>query len=178
MNSIYETERTKVRLFTKDDLSDAYEFMSDPQVAQYEYRSPYSWLETEKEIIKLSQIKSGTIGRWNEYAVELKNNQKVIGCVCINVEDNVSWQAEIGFHFNRQYWGRGLAFETSQKLLKYGIKLGAHRFYATVDSRNKRSIALMERLGMRREGYFQENCYVKNEWCDEYLYAILAREIN
>jgi len=36
----------------------------------------------------------------------------------------------------------------------------------------------MERLGMGREGHFKENCFVKNEWCDEYLYAILSSEID
>lgn len=174
---IYETSRTQVRLFTPNDVSDASEFMSDPEVARYEYWSPYTREEAEKDIIRLSQIPPGTIGKWNEYAVELKETNKVIGCVSINVEDDESWQAEIGFHFNQHYQGKGLAYEASVGLLKYGVKLGVHRFYATVDVRNHKSIALMERLRMRQEGHFQENCYVKGEWCDEYLYAILAREV-
>ena len=178
MNLIYATQRTKVRLFTHNDTADAYEFMSDPLVAKYEYWSPYSYLETEREIIKLSQNSPDAIGKWNEFAVELNSSDKVIGCVCINIEDNISWQAEIGFHFNQQYWGRGLAFETAEKLLQHGVKLGVHRFYATVDIRNKKSIALMERLKMRKEGELKENCFVKGKWCDEYLYAILASEIS
>lgn len=177
MQLIYETHRVKVRLFTPDDVSDAYEFMSDPEVARYEYLPPYTQKRAEKEIIKLSEIAPRTIGKWNEFAVELKETSKVIGCVCIHLEDNKSWQAEIGFHFNRRYQGKGLAYETSLGLLKYGIQLGTHRFYATVDVRNQKSVALMERLGMKREGHFRENCYVKGEWCDEYSYAILAREI-
>ncbi|HCF30716.1 MAG TPA: GNAT family N-acetyltransferase [Cyanobacteria bacterium UBA11049] len=177
MQLIYETNRIRVRLFTPDDVSDAYEFMSDPEVARYEYWSPYTQKQAEKEIVRLSKVYPGTIGKWNEFAVELKETGKVIGCVCINLEDNESWQAEIGFHFNRHYQGKGLAYEASMGLFAYGIELSVHRFYATVDVRNQKSVALMERLGMRREGHFRENCYVKGEWCDEYLYAILAREI-
>ncbi len=178
MHLIYETSRTWVRLFSPDDLADTHEFMSDPEVARYEYWLPYSWEKTEKDIARLSQLPPGTIGRWNEYAVELKDVHFVIGCVSIKVEDAQSWQAEIGFHFNRNYQGLGLAYEASAGLLEYGVKLGVHRFYATVDVRNQKSIALMERLGMRREGHFRENCYVKGEWCDEYLYAILNREVS
>jgi RimJ/RimL family protein N-acetyltransferase len=177
MQLIFETSKVRVRLFNPDDVSDAYAFMSDPEVARYEYWSPYTQKQVEKEIIKLSKLSPGTIGKWNEFAVELKETGKVIGCVCLNIEDDESWQAEIGFHFNRHYQGQGLAYEASMGLLTYGTELGVHRFYATVDIRNQKSIALMERLGMRREGHFRENCYVKGEWSDEYLYAVLAREI-
>jgi RimJ/RimL family protein N-acetyltransferase len=34
----------------------------------------------------------------------------------------------------------------------------------------------MERLGMRREAHFVENEFVKGEWCDELVYAVLASE--
>jgi RimJ/RimL family protein N-acetyltransferase len=34
----------------------------------------------------------------------------------------------------------------------------------------------MERLGMRREAHFREKEFVKGEWCDELVYAILATE--
>ncbi|MGK7877614.1 MAG: GNAT family N-acetyltransferase, partial [Xenococcaceae cyanobacterium] len=70
------------------------------------------------------------------------------------------------------------AYEASAGLLEYGVKLGVHRFYATVDVRNQKSIALMERLGMKLQGHFRKNCYVKGEWCDEYLYGIPNREVS
>ena len=38
------------------------------------------------------------------------------------------------------------------------------------------SAALMERVGMRREGHQVESFWSKDEWTDELLYAILARE--
>jgi RimJ/RimL family protein N-acetyltransferase len=34
----------------------------------------------------------------------------------------------------------------------------------------------MERLGMRREAHLVENEYVKGEWTDELIYAMLDRE--
>jgi len=38
------------------------------------------------------------------------------------------------------------------------------------------SVALLERLGMRREGHFVENNWFKGRWADEYLYAVLRHE--
>jgi hypothetical protein len=34
----------------------------------------------------------------------------------------------------------------------------------------------MERIGMRREAHLAENEFVKGEWTDELIYAILRRE--
>lgn len=50
------------------------------------------------------------------------------------------------------------------------------RVVARVDGRNAPSVALLERLGMRREGHFVENSWFKGRWADEYLYAVLRHE--
>jgi hypothetical protein len=62
MQLIYETNRVQVRIFTPGDIGDAYEFMSDPEVARYEYWSPYTKKQTEKEITQLSKLSPGTLG--------------------------------------------------------------------------------------------------------------------
>lgn len=36
--------------------------------------------------------------------------------------------------------------------------------------------ALLERIGMRKEGYLRENVWVKDEWADDVIYAILEKE--
>ena len=47
---------------------------------------------------------------------------------------------------------------------------------ALVDPRNGPSVALLERVGLRREGHFRQNGWYKGEWCDEFQYALLATE--
>lgn len=37
-------------------------------------------------------------------------------------------------------------------------------------------ISVMEKIGMRREGYFRKCIPHGNEWWDEYYYAILEEE--
>jgi RimJ/RimL family protein N-acetyltransferase len=51
-----------------------------------------------------------------------------------------------------------------------------HRITANTDCENIASVALLEQLGMRREGHFIQNIWFKGKWGDEYLYAILKEE--
>ena len=51
---------------------------------------------------------------------------------------------------------------------------GVHRICADCDVRNVRSVALLERVGMRREAHHRQSAWWKGEWTDEYVYAILA----
>uniref|UniRef100_UPI0034E965F1 GNAT family N-acetyltransferase n=1 Tax=Enterococcus faecium TaxID=1352 RepID=UPI0034E965F1 len=53
---------------------------------------------------------------------------------------------------------------------------GLRRLVARIDADNTRSIALAERLGMRREAHLVENEWFKGRWSDEVDYAVLARE--
>ncbi len=73
--------------------------------------------------------------------------------------------------------GRGYGREATLEMLRLGFEgLGLHRIIGRCDARNDTSARLMERLGMRREAHFRENEWVKGEWCDEYVYALLAAE--
>ncbi|MCP2254937.1 hypothetical protein LY13_003709 [Prauserella aidingensis] len=45
-----------------------------------------------------------------------------------------------------------------------------------LDGRNAASARVLEKLGMRREAHLRENEYVKGEWTDEVVYAVLARD--
>ncbi len=82
---------------------------------------------------------------------------------------------EIGFIVSPAYQGHGLAMEAAEVGLGFdGLRL--HRMFGRCDGRNLSSARLMERLGMRREAHLVENEYVKGEWTDELIYAMLDRE--
>jgi RimJ/RimL family protein N-acetyltransferase len=75
------------------------------------------------------------------------------------------------------YSGHGYATEASAELLRLGFeRLGFHRVVGRCDARNTASASLMERLGMRREAHFRQNEFIKAEWTDQLVYAILATE--
>jgi hypothetical protein len=98
-------------------------------------------------------------------------------------EVNLQWlsrdhrQGEIGFVFNPDYQGNGLATEAAKVMLRLGFDgLGLHRVIGRCDARNGPSARLMERLGMRREAHFVHNEIFKGVWGEELVYAMLDHE--
>lgn len=85
---------------------------------------------------------------------------------------------EIGWVLDRPYHGRGYATEAAAALLRYGFAtLSLHRVIATCQPENPASARVMEKLGMRREGWFRQ-CIARDDgtWWDEWFYALLAEE--
>jgi len=83
----------------------------------------------------------------------------------------------IGFTLDSSQQSNGYATEAVHCLLDYVFNsLNKHRVIAITDCQNAKSIALLERMGMRREGHFLQNIWFKGAWGDEYQYAILRSE--
>lgn len=110
-------------------------------------------------------------------AVELKGSRKMIGNIYMGRRDFEA--VEIGFVFNRDYWGHGYASESCKALIERAFSKGVHRIYAECDPDNKSSWKLLEALGFQREAHFRRNVYFwKDEagnaiWKDTYVYARL-----
>jgi RimJ/RimL family protein N-acetyltransferase len=84
---------------------------------------------------------------------------------------------EIGFVLHPDHHGQGYGREAMTELLRMGFdQAGFHRIEGRCDARNTPSAHLMEHLGMRREAHLRENEYLKGEWTDELIYAILEQE--
>ena len=173
------TERLLLRPFEPDDLDDLHAYLGLPEVARFLYTE--SAIDRQASHLTLERkARQGEIsaeGDTLSLAVVEMASGRVIGDVLLHYLSAVHGQGEIGFVFNPQYHGRGLAGEAAAVLLDIGFgPLGLHRIVARCDARNLASSRLMERLGMRREAHLVENEFVKGEWTDELVYAIRARE--
>jgi RimJ/RimL family protein N-acetyltransferase len=101
----------------------------------------------------------------------------MIGGVSLLWASDVHKQGEIGFMLHPDHQGRGYAREALLVVLQLGFEeIDLHRIYGRCDGRNEASARLMERLGMRREAHLRENEFVKGEWTDELVYALLASD--
>lgn len=172
-----ESARLILRRFADADLSTFLAYLNDPLVARYQTWESYTEEQARDVIEQQKGLEPGRPGQWFTFAAELKDTKALIGHVALSVKEADQRQAEIGFTFAREYQGKGLAKEAAEAVLDYAFtRLGMHRVVAVTDCENERSVALLGRLGMRREGHFIENIRFKGGWGSEYLYALLRKE--
>ncbi len=93
-------------------------------------------------------------------------------------EQAVGMQAEIGWALDPAQHGRGYATEAVTALLEIAFgRLGLRRVVAYCFAANEPSWRLMERVGMRREGYsVADGLHRSGRWVDGMVYALLADE--
>jgi RimJ/RimL family protein N-acetyltransferase len=172
------SERLVLRRFRPEDLDAFVAYRSDPEIARYQsWEAPYPPGQARQFLQELATIHPDTPGEWFQFAVALRTTDRLIGDCAAHVPADDSRQAEIGFTLAPEHHGHGYATEAVRRLLHYLlIERGKHRVSATCDDRNTRSAAVLERVGMRREGHLLQSTWSKDEWTNDLLYAVLHHE--
>lgn len=171
-----QTPRLLLRPFQPRDLADLLAVRSRPEVVRYlpggalDRRSGADWL-------RRAMVQDRLVSPGDDLALAVEHEGRVIGDVLLRWVGGEHRQGEIGFVFHPDLGGRGCATEAAAAVLELafsGVRL--HRVLGRCDARNTASAALMARLGMRREAHLRENEWVKGEWTDELVHAVLAPE--
>jgi RimJ/RimL family protein N-acetyltransferase len=171
------TPRLKISQLIADDAEALFQYRSDPTVCRYQSFEPSS-LDDAKALINDLQSNSFDVpGSWFQFGIRLRETGLLIGDLGVHFMDYDSRQVEIGFTLAPDYQGRGYGTEAVSALIDYLLgPLHKHRVFASVDPRNKASIALMNRIGMRQEAHFRESLWFKGEWADDLVFAVLKSE--
>ena len=89
------------------------------------------------------------------WAVELRESGLFAGFVGLSVpgfEAHFTPCVEVGWRLARGFWGHGYATEAARECLAFGFReLGLEEIVAFTVAGNRRSRAVMERLGMRHD---------------------------
>ncbi len=171
------TPRLLLREFEEDDWRFTHPYESDPEVVRYQSHGVRTPEESRDYIRRVRALASETPRRIYDLAVVLRDGQQLIGRCGMNITDPELREAAIWYVLDRSHWGRGYIPEAARALVDFGFgTLGLHRVWADCDPRNPASVRVMEKLGMRQEAHFRENAFIKGEWCDSLIYAVLDRE--
>lgn len=109
--------------------------------------------------------------------VTLKAQKQLIGICRISVKNADNKTGSIGYCFTKKYWGYGYATEAVKAFVSFGFKeSGLHRIFATCHPENIASVRVLQKIGMQQEGYLRKHHWIKGEWRDSWLYAILEHE--
>lgn len=165
-----------VRRLRESDLKPFLAYRNDPEVARYQDWEGCEEGEALRMIRALERVEPFQPGDWFQFALELKETEELVGDLGFRVGTDGK-QAEVGYTLAREHQGNGYASEAVRRLLDHAFRdLGLHRVHAVTDQENMPSVAVLERLGLRREGAFVENAWFRGRWSSEYLYATLREE--
>ncbi len=116
-----------------------------------------------------------------EFAVELKNQQGIVGGLGITNIKRDQGQAELGYWISQDYWRHGYAKEGITKLINHAFKkLKLRRLTISAFATNPASNGLAKNLGFTQEGSLRKAvvCKATGKIHDENIYGLLKNEWN
>jgi ribosomal-protein-alanine N-acetyltransferase len=98
-------------------------------------------------------LKAAQDGWGFRWAIILAKEEAFVGHIGFN---SLSTCAEIAYHLNPEYWGKGFMTEAANAAIEWRRDNGATEIEAFIDPENAGSIALALRLGMNETAVFSE----------------------
>lgn len=169
------TSRLVLRRIELDDAEHLFEFRSDPEVQRFNGGAMVDIAEAIDLIHKLDRgAKDKTSLHWG---LTVYPDNKVMGLFGLANWSQVDRRAELGYSLARGSWGLGFAREACRELVRFGFEdLSLNRIHACPILENKRSTALLEKLGFSLEGVFRQQLFLEGHFYDEAQYALLVDE--
>lgn len=172
-----ETKRLNLREFTMEDWPEVLAYQSDPRYQRY-YPITERTPEEAQEFVRmfLDQQQEQPRRKYQLAAIH-KTSNKLIGNCGIRMKTADALQADIGYEFSPEHWGKGYATEAAQAMVHFGFtNFHLHRIWSWCLAENRGSVRVLEKLGMQLEGRLRENEYFKDRWWDTLVYGMLASE--
>jgi RimJ/RimL family protein N-acetyltransferase len=170
-----ETERLRLRPFTFDDEAAVFTLVSDPEVARFvrfeAHRTPAETRAFFELVIE--HYRRGDPFAW---AIERREDGRLIGSCGFVSEAGERKSAEIGYWLGKPYWGKAYAVEAARVLVRYGFEqMGLERVEAKCFLENRAGQRVIEKLGMKFEGADRSEM-IKGEYPELRVYAVARQD--
>jgi [ribosomal protein S5]-alanine N-acetyltransferase len=132
-----ETERLILRELAADDWRDIHVYTSDRLVVHYMSFGPYTPAEAQEWVNGCVSRAEEQPRRCYELAVVPRGQNRVIGDVTLESDQDQPRMGSFAYVLHRQYWRRGYATEAMRALFNFGFaQLNLHHIYDACDVRN------------------------------------------
>lgn len=142
--------------------------------------SPHPIPSTRKADVERSVAEG--IKYWNEdraYRAGIFHYDEVAGRVTLSLVSRGNFQnTYCGYWVDRELAGRGIATEAIAVALEWAFwQAQLHRVQFAIMPSNVRSIRVMEKLGIREEGFAHRYLQIAGVWEDHRIFAVTANEV-
>ena len=142
-----KTPRLELRPWRQEDFEPFAQLNADPRVMEH---FPWTWSREESDLMANRLL--STEKDWGLWAVSVPGIADFIGYIGLNqvtFTSHFTPAVEVGWRLAYDYWGKGYATEGALASLQYGFEvLGLNEIVSFTIMQNKRSRAVMERIGM------------------------------
>jgi len=173
-------ELVELRDFRLDDAGAVPTWTSDPEVARF-----MTWDADVGDGARAVQFVERQMALADErpraiyeLAMVERSTGLIVGGAGLRVRDWRDQRADLGYVLRRDRWGRGYTTDAVRLLIALGFELGMHRIEATCFPDNRASARVMEKNGLRFEGQMRHVHFVRGQWRDALLYAIIVGEVS
>ena len=169
------TERLLLREITWNDLESIHRLHSVPEVDEYNTLGIPKDIDETRELMRPDiEAKGKDPQSRYTWRIILKNSGEFIGITGMTLSNNKFRLGEIYYKLLPEYWGKGYATEVARQLIITGFNtFHLHKVEAGVATENERSIRVLEKAGMTREGLRRKVLPIRGVWKDNFHYAIV-----
>jgi aminoglycoside 6'-N-acetyltransferase len=148
-----DLERLVIRRFCDADAKAFSAYRDDPDVARYQgWDRPYSVSQATDFISGLHGLSPGRAGTWFQFAICLRESNRLIGDVGLRTTDDHPPHGELGFSLATSQQGHGYAAEAVHTVIRYCFDtLEMSKLFAITDGQNVQARRLLNHLGFHLE---------------------------
>ncbi|MBS0359775.1 MAG: GNAT family N-acetyltransferase [Proteobacteria bacterium] len=169
---ILETERLRLEPLTADDAGDIFPLMADAEVMAFWDIGEVDDPDVIANIVE-GQVAEMAEGRAFYWALRALADNAFLGTCDLSEIDRRHHRAEVGFMLGRGAWGQGFGLEAMQAVVAYAGANGLKRLMARTHLGNRRSDALLEKLGFEEEGALRGHVLRDGERRDCRVFGLL-----
>ena len=158
-----------------EDLDAIHNLYSLPEVDEFNTLGiPVDLDETRKNIRPAIEAQKDKNRKSYLWKIVAKDSERFMGVAGLTLSLNRFKLGEIFYLLKPEFWGMGFATEVAKTLVKSGFEdFKLHKVEAGVATENIRSIKVLEKAGMKREGQRRKILPIRGEWKDNFHYAIV-----
>ena len=169
---ILETERLRLRPLAVPDAEFLFPILSDVEVMAHWDIPEIDDPDLVRAIVE-GQVAEMEAGKAIHWAIRTLEEDRFLGACDLSQIDRWHKRAEIGFLLGRDAWGQGYALEAMRAVIGYAAVMGVRRLSARTHLGNRRSDALLEKLGFEEEGLLRGHVLRDGEHRDCRLFGLL-----
>lgn len=169
---ILETERLRLTPLGEDDADSVFRLMRDVEVMAFWDVGEIDDPDVVTNIVR-GQVAEIAQGRAVYWTMRTLADAAFVGVCDLSEIDPRHHRAEVGFMLGREAWGQGYALEAMRAVLAFAASSGLRRLLARTHLGNRRSDALLEKLGFEEEGLLRGHVLRDGERRDCRLFGLL-----